>query len=86
MKRDLLACLVSQACQACLVSLGSMGLKELLVQWEKEEAQEFWDFKVKKVRNDERHLLSVQQKNFRGLSEMSAHYNNNKLIITIKQL
>lgn len=48
-KRDLLACLVSQACQACLVSLGSMGLKELLVQWEKEEAQEFWDFKVKKV-------------------------------------
>lgn len=56
------------------------------MQWEKEEAQEFWDFKVKKVRNDERHLLSVQQKNFRGLSEMSAHYNNNKLIITIKQL
>lgn len=50
-RRDLLACLVSLACQACLVSLGSMGLKELLVQLEESEALEFWDCKVRKVRN-----------------------------------
>lgn len=50
-RKALLACLVSLACQDCLVSLEWMGLKELLAQLEEKGVQELWDFKVKKVRN-----------------------------------